>query len=78
VFADGLGIYMFNDGKYNLLVWKKKIVSAAGAVPDPKDIAEASREALIVGPGVRFFTYGLNVATWPVVSPYSMAFCGKS
>jgi hypothetical protein len=74
-FADGIGIYLFNDNKYNLLVWKKKIVAAPGTAPDPKDIAEASREAIAVGSGVRFFTYGLDVATWPVVPPYDMAFC---
>ena len=74
-FADGLGIYMFNEGKYNLLVWKKKIVAAPGEVPAPKDIAEAARDAIVVSPSVRFFTYGLDVATWPVVPPYSMAFC---
>ncbi|HXX52882.1 MAG TPA: hypothetical protein VEI98_16615 [Xanthobacteraceae bacterium] len=74
-FTDGIGIYLLNDGKYNLLVWKKKIVATPGTAPDPKDIAEASREAIAVGPGTRFFTYSLDVATWPVVPPYEMAFC---
>jgi hypothetical protein len=75
VFGDGLGIYLLNDGKYNLLVWKKKIVSGPGAVPEPKDIAEATREAIIVNPKVRFFAYGLDFSQWPVVPPYEMAFC---
>jgi hypothetical protein len=74
-FADGLGIYLFNDGKYNLLVWKKKIVAAPGSVPEPNDIAEATREAIIVAPKVRFFAYGLDFSQWPVVPPYEMAFC---
>jgi hypothetical protein len=74
-FADGLGIYMLNEGKYNLLVWKKKIVAGPGTPPDTKDIAAASRDALVVGSGVRFFTYGLDVATWPTIPPYAMAFC---
>lgn len=75
VFADGIGIYLFNEGKYNLLVWKKRIVAAPGAVPDPKDIAEASQQAVLVGPGVRFFAYGLDFSKWPAVPPYVMAFC---
>jgi len=75
VFANGLGIYVFNEGKYDLLVWRKKIVAGPNTPPDPKDIAEASRDAMIVSPGVRFFAYGLDIATWPVVPPYDMAFC---
>jgi hypothetical protein len=75
VFANGLGIYVFNEGKYNLLVWKKKIVAGPDTPPDPKDIAEASRAAIVVGPDVRFFAYGLDISRWPVVPPYAMAFC---
>lgn len=59
-FTDGIGIYLLNDGKYNLLVWQKKIVAALGTAPDPKDIAEASREAIAVGPGARFFNLWLG------------------
>lgn len=75
VFADGIGIYVLHGGKYNLLVWKKKIVSAPGAVPEPRDIAEAAQQALVVDPGVRFFAYGLDFSKWQAVPPYEMAFC---
>ena len=73
-FADGNGIYYFNDGKYNFLIWKKKLF-APGATPEEKDIAEATRSAIPVKKGVRFFSFGLDFSKWPVVPPYAMAFC---
>lgn len=75
VFTDGIGIYLFNDGKYNMLVWKKKIVGGSGQVPEQRDILEASQQAVLVGPGVRFFAYGMDFSKWPAVPPYVMAFC---
>jgi hypothetical protein len=73
-FADGIGIYYLNEGKYNLLIWKKKLF-APGAAPEEKDIAEAVRSAIPVKKGVRFFSFGLDISKLPVVPPYAMAFC---
>ena len=75
VFTDGMGIYLFNDGKYNMLVWKKKIVGGPGNTLERKDIVEASQQAVLVNPGARFFAYGLDFSKWPAVPPYVMAFC---
>ena len=73
-FADGNGIYYYNDGKYNFLYWKKKLFTS-GAAPQEKDIAEAAQSAIPVKKGVRFFSYGLEISTWPGVPPYAMALC---
>lgn len=74
VFSDGLGIYVLNDGKYSMLVWRKRLVGSAGA-PEEKDIMEASQQAMSVKKDVRFFAYGIDISKWPVVPPYLMAFC---
>src|SRR5262249_21056512 len=74
VFTEGMGVYLFNDGKYSLLIWKKKIV-APPAPPEEKDLLDAMRQASVVKKNVRFFTYGMDFSTWPVVPPYLMAFC---
>jgi hypothetical protein len=74
VFKDGMGIYAFNNNQYHILVWKKKLIGPNGEVEE-KDILEASRQAAPVNKGVRFFAYGMDISKWPVVPPYSMAFC---
>jgi hypothetical protein len=74
VFKDGMGIYVFNNNQYRILVWKKKLIGPNGAMEE-KDILEASRQAIPVNKGVRFFAYGMDISKWPVVPPYSMAFC---
>ncbi len=73
-FGNGNGIYYYDEGKYNFLIWKKKLFTP-GQPPDEKDIAEAARSAILVKKGVRFFSYGLELSKWPVVPPYAMAFC---
>src|ERR1700693_2102382 len=56
-FAEGMGVYFVNDGKYTMLVWKKKLV-APPAPPEEKDMLDAFQQATQVKKGVRFFTYG--------------------
>ena len=73
-FSDGIGIYVLDDGKYQFLYWRKKLYSP-GTAADEKDIAEAAQTAIPVKRGVRFFSYGLDISTWPGVPPYVMAFC---
>jgi hypothetical protein len=73
VFKDGIGIYLFNNNQYSILVWKKKLIGPRGV--EEKDIMEASQQATVVQKGVRFFSYGLDISRWPVVPPYLMAFC---
>ena len=73
-FSDGLGIYFLNDGKYNLLYWKKKLFTP-GTVPSEEDISEAAKSAIPVKRNVRFFSYGLDISRWALVPPYMMAFC---
>jgi hypothetical protein len=73
-FTDGNGIYVFNEGKYGLLIWKKKLFTP-GAAPQESDIAAAAQSAIPVKKGVRFFSYGLDFSKWQVVPPYAMAFC---
>jgi hypothetical protein len=73
-FSDGIGIYYLNDGKYNFLYWKKKLLAPDGTA-DEKGIAEAAKTAIPVKKGVRFFSYGLDIAKWAAVPPYVMAFC---
>jgi hypothetical protein len=74
VFADGMGIYSREDNKYSMLVWKKRLINNRGTV-DEKDIQEALQQAVPVKRSVKFFAYGLDISSWPVVPPYSMAFC---
>jgi len=73
-FADGNGIYYYNDGKYNFLFWKKKLFTP-GAAPVQSDIVEAAQSAIPVKKGIRFFSYGLDLSKWERVPPYAMAFC---
>jgi hypothetical protein len=72
-FKDGIGVYVFNDNQYNMLIWKKTLIGPRGV--DEKDIVEAYQQAALVKKGVRFFSYGMDISKWPVVPPYSMAFC---
>jgi hypothetical protein len=73
-FTDGNGIYYYNDGKYSMLYWKKKLFTP-GQPPDEREMTEASQSATLVKKGVRFFSYGLELSYWPAVPPYMMAFC---
>jgi hypothetical protein len=73
-FSDGIGIYFLNDGKYNFLYWKKKLL-APGGTADEKDIVEAAKAAIPVKKGVRFFSYGIDFSKWTAVPPYVMALC---
>jgi hypothetical protein len=73
-FPDGPGIYFFNDGKYNFLTWRSKLYTP-GAIPDEKAMLELSQRAIRVRKDVRFFSYGMDISTWPGVPPYLMAFC---
>jgi hypothetical protein len=72
-FKDGIGIYLFNNNQYNMLIWKKTLIGPRGV--EEKDVMEAYQQAAIVKKGVRFFSYGMDISKWPVVPPYSMAFC---
>lgn len=72
-FKDGMGIYVFNNNQYNMLSWRKTLIGPRGV--EEKDIMEAYQQATIVKKGVRFFSYGMDISKWPVVPPYSMAFC---
>jgi hypothetical protein len=72
-FKDGIGVYVFNNNQYNMLIWKKTLIGPRGV--DDKDIMEAYQQAALVKKGVRFFSYGMDISKWPVVPPYSMAFC---
>lgn len=74
VFKNGIGIYVFNDNQYSMLFWKKKLIGPNGTVEE-KDILEASRQAVPVKKGVRFFAYGMDISKWQLVPPYAMAFC---
>jgi hypothetical protein len=73
-FPDGIGFYFFNDGKYNFLTWRSKLYTPR-MVPDEKAIQEIAGRATPVKKEVRFFSYGVDIATWPGVPPYLMAFC---
>ena len=73
-FPDGIGIYFFNDGKYNFLTWRSKLY-APGRVPEEKAMLETSQRAARVKKEVRFFSYGIDISAWPGVPPYLMAFC---
>jgi hypothetical protein len=73
-FSDGLGIYFFNEGKYNFLTWRSKLYTP-GTIPDEKAMLEISQRAARVKKDVRFFSYGIDISTWPGVPPYLMAFC---
>jgi len=56
-----------------LVRWKKTLIGPRGV--EEKDVMEAYQQAAIVKKGVRFFSYGMDISKWPVVPPYSMAFC---
>ena len=73
-FTEGNGIYFWNDGKYTILFWKKKLITP-GQPPDEREINEAVQSATQVKKGVRFFSYGLERSKWPMVPPYAMSFC---
>ena len=73
-FTDGNGIYFWNDGKYTILFWRKKLFTP-GQPPDEREINEAAQSAIQVKKTVRFFSYGLELSQWPVVPPYAMSFC---
>ena len=73
-FTEGNGIYFWNDGKYTILFWKKKLITP-GQPPDEREINEAAQSAIQVKKTVRFFSYGLELSKWPVVPPYAMSFC---
>ncbi len=73
-FSDGIGIYYFNDGKYNFLIWKKKLF-APEAAPVERDIAVAAEQAIRVKKGVRFYSYGLDFSKLGLIPPYAMGFC---
>jgi hypothetical protein len=75
VFADGIGIYVLDNNRYSLLVWKTKILGPQGGAPQEQDMMTAARDARRVGKGVRFFSYGIDFSKWQVVPPYGMAFC---
>src|SRR5438874_1704932 len=73
-FSDGIGIYYFNDGKYNFLIWKKKLLTPEAA-PSERDIAAAAEQAIRVQKGVRFYSYGLDFSKLGLIPPYAMGFC---
>jgi hypothetical protein len=74
-FTEGIGIYYFNDGKYNFLIWKKKLLTSEADPPVEKDMLAAAEQAIRVKKGVRFYTYGLDFSRLGLIPPYAMAFC---
>jgi hypothetical protein len=74
-FTEGIGIYYFNDGKYNFLIWKKKLLTSEAAPPEEKDMLAAAEQAIRVKKGVRFYTYGLDFSKLGLIPPYAMALC---
>jgi hypothetical protein len=74
-FSDGIGIYYLNDGKYNFLIWRKKLLTSENAPPVEKDMLAAAEQAIRVNKGVRFYSYGLEFSKWGFVPPYAMGFC---
>ena len=74
-FTEGIGIYYFNDGKYNFLIWKKKLLTSEAAPPEEKDMLAAAEQAIRVKKGVRFYTYGLDFSKLGRIPPYAMALC---
>ena len=73
-FTDGMGVYLVNDGKYSILVLKKKLM-APPAAPEEKDMLDAFQQATQVKKGFRFLAYGADFSKWPAVPPYIFAFC---
>jgi hypothetical protein len=73
-FPDGIGVYYLNDGKYNFLIWKKKLLTPQNA-PAEGDIAAAAEQAIPVKKGVRFYSYGLDFSKMGLIPPYAMGFC---
>jgi hypothetical protein len=73
-FPDGIGVYYFNEGKYNFLTWKKNLLTSQNA-PAERDIAAAVEQAIPVKKGVRFYTYGLDFSKMGLIPPYAMALC---
>jgi hypothetical protein len=59
-FADGMGIYLLNDGKYSLLIWKKKLVGPP-APPEERDLVEAMQQASVIKKNAQFFAYGMDM-----------------
>jgi len=76
-FSDGIGIYYFNDGKYNFLIWKKKLF-APEAAPVERDIAVAAEQAIRVKKGVRFYSYGLDFSKLGLIPLTPWAFASLS
>ena len=56
-FPDGIGVYYFNERKYNFLTWKKNLLTSQNA-PAERDIAAAVEQAIPVKKGVRFILMG--------------------
>jgi hypothetical protein len=63
-FSEGIGIYFLNDGKYNFLIWKRKLFTSEAAPPAEKDMLAAAEQAIRVKKGVRFYSYGLELSRW--------------
>jgi hypothetical protein len=74
-FSDGIGIYYLNDGKYNFLIWRTKLLTSEAAPPAEKDMLAVAEQAIRVKKGVRFYSYGLEFSKWGFVPPYAMGFC---
>lgn len=74
VFTTGIGVYVFDDNKYSMLIWKRKFLGADNT-PQEKDIVEAAQSPVLVRKDVRFFAYGIDFSQWQTVPPYMMAFC---
>jgi hypothetical protein len=45
-FKDGIGIYIFNNNQYNMLIWKKTLIGPRCV--EEKDVMEAYQQAAIV------------------------------
>lgn len=73
-FSEGIGVYYFDEGKYNFLIWRKNLLTPQNA-PAESDIAAAADQAIAVKKGVRFYTFGLDFSQMGLIPPYAMGFC---
>lgn len=73
-FTDGIGYYVLNDGKYQMLFWQSLLGQTANSSAI-QSILAAAPSAIPIKRSARFFTYGIDFRTGAVPPNLLLGFC---
>jgi hypothetical protein len=73
-FKDGIGYYVLNDGKYQMLFWQSQLGQTTNSSAI-QNILAAAQSAIPIKRSARFFTYGIDFRAGAVPPNLLLGFC---